>query len=98
MKVYWTNTATEQLLKIHEYVALSSRRYADALIDRITRRAEQFAVFPYSGRTVPEFNVKEIREVLEGAYRIIYYVGLQQIDVLAVVNSAQELGTFVQDE
>jgi plasmid stabilization system protein ParE len=92
MKVHWSNTAIEHLSKIHDYVAQDSPHYANKLIDRITRRSEQFEIFPRSGRIVPEFGSEEIREVVEGSYRIIYYIGLQQIDILAVVNTAQNLG------
>lgn len=31
-----------------------------------------------------------IREVIEGPYRIIYYIKLDQIDVLAVIHGAQQ--------
>jgi toxin ParE1/3/4 len=94
MKVYWTNTAVKHLLNIHEYIAVHSERYANTVIDRITKRADQFSNFPNSGRIVREFNTKEVREIIEGSYRIIYYVGLEQIEVLAVVNTAQELGSL----
>ena len=58
MKVYWTNTAVEHLLGIHEYIAVHSERYANTVIDRITKRADQFSTFPNSGRVVPEFQYK----------------------------------------
>lgn len=43
-----------------------------------------------SGRVVPEFEHGQIREVLEGSYRLVYYIKPDRIDVLAVVHSAQE--------
>jgi toxin ParE1/3/4 len=44
-----------------------------------------------SGRAVAEFEHGQIREVLEGPYRIIYYIKLDQIDVLAVIHAAQQI-------
>jgi plasmid stabilization system protein ParE len=38
---------------------------------------------------VREFDASQIREVIEGPYRIIYYIKPDQIDVLAVIHSAQ---------
>ena len=35
--------------------------------------------------------MKQIREVIEGPYRIIYYIKPDQIDVLAVLHGAQDL-------
>jgi toxin ParE1/3/4 len=60
-------------------------------VDRLTRRSEQIAMFPQSGRVVPEYDAPEIREVIERPYRIIYCIREEQIDVLAVVHSAQRL-------
>ncbi|MGA9771887.1 MAG: type II toxin-antitoxin system RelE/ParE family toxin [Blastocatellia bacterium] len=47
--------------------------------------------FPLSGRVVPEYNKAQIREVIEGQYRIIYYIKPDQINVLAVIHGAQQI-------
>ena len=91
MRVHWTNTALDHLLAIREYVAQNSKVYADRLIDRLTRRSEQIGLFPGSGRMVPEYKREDIREVIESPYRIMYRVKTDQIDVLAVMHSAQKL-------
>jgi addiction module RelE/StbE family toxin len=87
--VHWTDTAREHLRAIHAYIAENSPQYALRMVDRLTRRSQQIADFPLSGRVVPEFEHGQIREVLEGSYRIIYYIKPDQIDVLAVIHSAQ---------
>ncbi len=89
MKVHWTDTAIEHLAAIYEYIAQNSPLYAQRMVDRLTRRSEQIAVFPKSGRKVPEYEADDIREVIETPYRIIYRIKFEQIDVLAVIHSAQ---------
>ncbi len=91
MRVHWTNTAIEHLLAIYEYIAQDSPMYAQRMVDRLTRRSEQIAAFPLSGRRVPEYEIHNIREVIEKPYRIIYRVKPDQVDILAVVHSAQLL-------
>lgn len=91
MKVHWTDTAAEHLPSIQEYISQDSPVYADRVLDRITRRSEQIGTFPRSGRTVPEYQDPNVREVIEGSYRIIYRIREEQIDVVAVVHSAQQL-------
>jgi toxin ParE1/3/4 len=91
VKVHWTDTAVEHLKAIHDYIAKDSPPYALRIVDRLTRRSQQIAEFPVSGRVVPEFEVPQIREVLEGPYRIIYYIKPDQVDVLAVVHAAQQI-------
>ncbi len=61
------------------------------MVDKLTRRSEQIANFPMSGREVPEYEAKDIREVIEKPYRIIYRVNPDQIDILAVVHAARQL-------
>jgi toxin ParE1/3/4 len=92
MNVFWTETAIQHLLSIHSYVSQTSPAYAQRLVDRLTRRSEQFATFPKSGRVVAEFGNDRVREVVADSYRIIYYIKLdQQIDVLAVLHGAQQI-------
>jgi addiction module RelE/StbE family toxin len=90
VKVEWTDNALEQLWAIHEYIAQSSSEYAQRVVDRLTKRTQQIRDFPLSGHMVPEYNAPQIREVIEGSYRIIYYIKPDQIDVLAVIYGAQQ--------
>ncbi len=97
MKVFWTETAVENLSAIYTYIAQNSPQYAAIIVDRITRRSEQVVNFPLSGRIVPEFETEQIREVIEGSYRIIYYIKPEQIDVLAVIHGAQQIIPIIEE-
>ena len=90
MTVVWTETAQEHLDEIYRYIARDSELYAKRMVDRLTRRSVQIAEFPFSGREVPEYRLKQIREVIEGSYRLIYYIKTDGIDVLAVLHCAQD--------
>lgn len=90
MRVHWTENAEEHLDGIHAYISRTSEFYARRVIDRLTRRSQQIAAFPGSGRSVSELEIPQIREVIEGPYRIIYYIKPDQIDVLAVIHCAQQ--------
>jgi len=91
MKVHWTDTAQRHLDAIYHFIAQDSPAYAKRMVDRLTRRSQQIGEFPFSGRSVPEYEMEQIREVIEGPYRIIYYVKADQIDVLAVLHGAQDI-------
>lgn len=91
MKVYWTNNSIDHLLGIYEYIAQNSPVYAKRVVDKITRRSEQIAEFPLSGRKVPECKSEDIREIIEKPYRIIYRIKSDQIDILAVIHGAKLL-------
>jgi plasmid stabilization system protein ParE len=90
VKVFWTENAINHLQAIREYIAQTSPEYGRRMVDRLTRRSKQIAAFPLSGRKVPELEADQIREVIEGAYRIIYYIKPDQIDILAVIHTSQQ--------
>jgi toxin ParE1/3/4 len=91
MNVYWADTAINNLSNIHAFLSQTSPPYAQRIIDRITRRSQQIATFPNSGRIVPEFESDQIREIIEGNYRIIYILQSDQIEILAVLHGARSL-------
>ncbi|MBW2596862.1 MAG: type II toxin-antitoxin system RelE/ParE family toxin [Deltaproteobacteria bacterium] len=91
MRVHWTENALGHLINIYEYISINSPTYGKRMVDRITRRSEQIAIHPLSGRKVPEYEAKDIRELIEKPYRIIYCIKPDQIDVLAVIHSARLL-------
>jgi plasmid stabilization system protein ParE len=84
--ILWTATAVGHLAAIREYISQTSPFYADRMVERILARGPQLVTFPDSGRQVPEVGRPEIREVIEGPYRVIYRVTGSQIAVLAVVH------------
>jgi len=91
MKVHWTDTAEGHLDAVYAHITQDSPEYAKRMVDRLTRRSQQIAEFPFSGRKVPEYDVDQIREVIEGSFRIIYYIKSDQIDILAVIHGAMDV-------
>ena len=51
---------------------------------------KQIGDFPLSGRIVPEASLPQIREVVDGPYRLIYRIKTDQIDIIAVLHGAQQ--------
>ena len=92
MRVVWTETAISQLEAIYNYVAQTSPEYALRLVDRLTGRSIQIAMFPFSGLKVPEYELNEVRQVLQGSYRIIYLIkeAEKRVEVLAVIHTSRE--------
>ena len=74
------------------YICKDSELYALRLIDRIIGRVEELEKNYKAGRIVPEFDDKIIRELIEGNYRIIYYIGSEEaISILRVYHGARLL-------
>ncbi len=91
MKVHWAATAEGHLDAIYAFIAQDSPTYALRTVDNITKRSQQIAAFPLSGRRVPEYDMDQIREVIVGHYRLIYHIKSDQIDIIAVIHGAMEI-------
>ena len=80
--------------QIREYYAATFPAYGNRLLDKLITRTEQLLGFPESGRLVPEFADGATRELIAGAYRIIYRIHSQKplvIYIARVYPSAKPL-------
>ena len=84
MRIYWTKRARSDLSKIGAYIAADNPRAARRLLAGLQERARQIAPNPFLGRMVPEFTRGDIRELIEGNYRIVYRVRKKSVDILTV--------------
>ena len=68
-----------------------------ALGERAVRSVERLGDFPEIGRVVPEVGVRRIRELIFGAYRIIYRVK-DTVEILTVRRGSQLLDVREVDD
>jgi plasmid stabilization system protein ParE len=78
------------LAEIYGFIAQDSLIFAEETLNRLTRRSEQIALFPFSGRVLPQYEAWGVREIIEQPYRVLYVVG-GEIDILAVLHGRQNL-------
>ena len=90
-QISWTKKSLKDLLAINDYISLDSTFYAVRFISKLIRRVDQLSEFPESGRMVPEKNVHEIRELIEGNYRIFYRLQKGKITILRIHNAARKI-------
>lgn len=90
-QIIWTKKSLKDLRAINNYISLDSEFYAARFISKLIYRVEQLIEFPESGRIVPEKNDQEIREVIEGNYRIFYRLRKERVTVLRIHNSARKI-------
>ncbi len=91
MKIIWSPLAVDQVRDIAAYIALDKPAVAVNWADKIFNSVELLSEHPESGRIVPEINRIEIRELVQGSYRVIYKVKPKDILILVVKNYRQQL-------
>ncbi|MBI5857462.1 MAG: type II toxin-antitoxin system RelE/ParE family toxin [Sphingobacteriales bacterium] len=73
-EIKFTVQAIDDLADIAAYISKESVYYAGLQIEKLIGRTDILTDFPKIGRVVPELNVKSIREIIEGNYRIVYRI------------------------
>ena len=91
VKIDWTPLAISDLKNIHDYISIESPAYANRMIEKLIARVGLLYSFPESGRIVPEFGKKSIRELIEGNYRIVYKILPDHIGIARVHHTARLL-------
>ena len=90
-QISWTKKSLKDLRAINDYISLDPSFYAARFISKLISRVDQLIEFPESGRMVPEKNVNEIRELIEGNYRIFYRLQKEKITILRIHNAARRI-------
>lgn len=93
--VTWTDSALQDLREICTFIGRGSPRVAAIFANRAFVRTDGLGKFPHSGRIVPQFESEDIRELLLGNYRIMYHVLLNEVEVVAVIHGARQVGVEI---
>lgn len=90
MKIVWSPLALERVEEIAAYIARDNPDAAVRWVEELFDRVEQLNAYPASGRVVPEIGVPRIREIVFGAYRVLYSVSAR-VEILTVRRGSQIL-------
>jgi toxin ParE1/3/4 len=98
VQVDWAQPALDDLQEVYEFIARDSPRYAQFTVERITDVAERLAGFPKIGQVLPEFPRLAYRQMVVGAYRLIYREdpGQNRIVVLGIIHSSRDLPPILE--
>ncbi|PIY34698.1 MAG: type II toxin-antitoxin system RelE/ParE family toxin [Bacteroidetes bacterium CG_4_10_14_3_um_filter_42_6] len=92
VRVNWTFQAKDDLKSIAEYISRDSKRYAKLQVLRIRNKTSLLKSQTHLSKIVSEIDRENIRELIEGRYRIIYkIVSRNQIDILTIHHTARDL-------
>ncbi len=100
MKVKWTEEALDRLKDINKTIEESDSDKKSNLIDQIIDKAEEIKNSPESGKVVPEFKIKQLRELKINGYSIIYFVKNSLIEILTLFdeNEVSNRSKFLKDK
>src|SRR4051812_41057961 len=91
--VIWTPRARADLKAIHDHIAKDSRQNAQTVAREILRKGDTLAEPPRPGRTVPEVNDPNLREIPAYSWRIIYYLRDHRVFILTLIHKRRLRGS-----
>jgi len=91
VKIKWSEDSIEVLKDICQYIAQDSPYYAKIFNDRIFEMVEHLETFPNMGRSVPESDDTNVREIIYKGYRIIYQVRNDYLEIITIIHGSRLL-------
>ena len=92
VRINWTIQAKYDLKSIAEYISRDSKRYAKLQVVKIKIKTKILKSHIKIGKMVSEIENQNIRELIEGNYRIIYKIVLKdQVDILTIHHTSRDL-------
>ena len=90
-KLIWSPSARLDLKDIAAFIAEDSPSAADRFVKSLFEAVKRLADFPESGRIVPEFGDRNIREVIRKPVRIVYRIRRRKctIEIARVCHAAR---------
>ena len=90
-RIIWHLEAQRELDEYASYIARDSERDATRWRARMHAAVETLRDFPESGRVVPEYGDRSIREVIVDNYRVIYRFRAATVRIVAVSRGTRRL-------
>ncbi len=88
-KIVWAPSALDDIDSIFKYIERDSVDQAALFISRVIEMTDQLEIFPQSGRVIPEIDNENCRELIYGAYRIMYRIVSQEVWMTGVIHGAR---------
>jgi toxin ParE1/3/4 len=84
MNIVWAPLALDRVNEHSEWLSRANPAAAERWIEDVFQAVDRLLDFPMSGPQVKELNRSDLREVIVGAFRIIYRVDSVQVTILAL--------------
>jgi toxin ParE1/3/4 len=99
VRVEWAEPALADLRAVYDFIACDSAHYARLTVEKITDTASRLSRFPQLGEVLSEFPQSAYRQVVVGAYRLIYREDPPQdrILVVGVIHASRDLPPVLKD-
>lgn len=89
-KIIWAPSALKDIESIVRFIERDSIDQSSLFVTRIIEMTDRLDDFPQSGRVIPEINDEHCREIIYGAYRVMYRITRDEIWITGVIHGARD--------
>jgi plasmid stabilization system protein ParE len=89
--IIWTQEALDDIDGIADYISRDSSYHAQRVVEALLDLGDSLIGNAHAGRVVPELNNPQVRERFLYSYRLLYEIGEDRIEILAVVHGRRLL-------
>ncbi len=90
-EVTWSPSGRRDLVNVITYIASMSDLYAQRFVAQVDVAIQRLEEHPSMGHPVPELGLKDLRQIIIGNYRFIYWVHGGAVHIIRVWHSARLL-------
>jgi plasmid stabilization system protein ParE len=91
VKIVWSPLAIERAYEEAQFIAEDKPEAALRWLDKLFESTDRLEMFPESGSIVPEITLPEYRQIIYRSHRVIYRIEKNQVSILTVRSSSQQL-------
>lgn len=92
VEIFWTDESKKWLKEIHDYIKLDNEFAAKRVVNSIYQKVENLKKYPEIGQKLSQWTNKDIRMILYGHYRIVYFIkNKERIDIIGIYHGALDL-------
>ena len=90
MELKWTDKALSDLVRLHGFLEPINRRAAAEVIRALTAAPSRLLAHPRLGEKLEEFEPREVRRIVVGAYEMRYEIRASVIYVLRLWHARED--------
>jgi plasmid stabilization system protein ParE len=82
VRIHWTRPASQDLVRLYEFLRPVAPDAADRVIQQLARAPERLLDYPRIGEKLEAYGQREVRRIIVGNYEVRYEISSGEIFIL----------------
>lgn len=96
MEIIWLDDAKNDLISYKQNSSIITEEKIENYLNNLVEYVTSLTTYPYLGKLFFYHNGTEVRQLLYKMHRIIYYIENNEIRILAIIHTSQDIDSAIQ--